>query len=121
MKVVECGSKQRTSQSHTHEATCELHKMSRVRECIDVKSGTCISEPIAVTKCLIKPKEGRFILAHGLRMQSIMLESQDRRQRRQLATLLPVRKQQGMNAGGQLTFFFLFCVHTNPWDCAAHF
>lgn len=42
MKVVECGSKQRVSQSHTHEATCELHKMSGVRECIDVKSGTVL-------------------------------------------------------------------------------
>lgn len=42
MKVVECGSKQRVSQSHTRESTCELHKMSRDRECIDVKSGTVL-------------------------------------------------------------------------------
>lgn len=73
-----------------------------------------------MTKCLIKSKEGRFILAHGLRAQSIMLERQERRHRRQLATPLPARKQRGMSTGTQLTLSFLFQVHTSPWDGAAH-
>jgi hypothetical protein len=48
-----------------------------------------------------------------------MLESQDRSPGRWLATSLPVRKQQGVNAGAQLTFSFLLSVHTSPWDGAA--
>lgn len=40
MKGVGCGSKQCVS--HTHEATCELHKMSRVRGCTEMKSGTVL-------------------------------------------------------------------------------
>ena len=64
--------------------------------------------------------ETRIILAHCLRAQYIMLESQDRSPGRWLATSLPVRKQQGVNAGAQLTFSFLLSVHTSPWDGAVH-